>query len=72
MPVDDTTQLWCAVDEAEVARVEVAEEAVTPELLHQRLVLAQRSELRMIDSYVTTKFPSCIVPSIADLMHCSK
>jgi len=33
---------------------------------------SEREQLGMIGSYVTTKLPSCIVPSIAALMHCSK
>ena len=39
-----------AVDEPEVAPVEVLEQALAPELLQQRLVGAQRLELGMIDS----------------------
>ena len=71
-PVDLVAEVGRPVDQAEVPRVELVEETFAPELLQQRLVFASAVRFGMIDSYVTTKLPVCIVPSIAPLMHCSK
>ena len=45
-PVDLVGQVGRAVDEPEVARVEVVEEPLAPELLQQRLVVPQRGQVR--------------------------
>ena len=44
--VDLALEVGRAVDQAEVARVEVLEQALAPELLQHRLVVAQRDEVR--------------------------
>ena len=50
IPVDLVPEVGRAVDQPEVARVEIVEQAVAPELLQQRLVLAKRTRFGMIDS----------------------
>src|SRR2546427_5276255 len=44
-PMDLVAQIWSAIDEAEVAAVEIFEKAVAPELLEHRVVISKGKEV---------------------------